>query len=78
MLWYREGRNRQVEISWGTHLCVTWDALTEADMMIYLEEKSLMIDRELDLIKREMHTISLLQAIQNIKWIWKKYCQINV
>lgn len=53
-----------------------FNALTEADMMIYLGENSLVVDTELNLIKLEMRMISLRQAIQNIKWIWKKYCQI--
>lgn len=44
--------------------------------MIYLGENSLVADTELNLIKIELHMISLRQAIQNLKWIWKKYCQI--
>lgn len=65
-----------MEISLCSHLSITLDALTAADMMIYLGENSLVVDRELNLIKIEMHMISLRQVTQNIKWIWKKYCQI--
>lgn len=65
-----------MEISWCSHPCVALDALTGADMMIYLGENSLVVDTELNFIKIEMHTISLRQAMQNIKWIWKKHCQV--
>lgn len=46
-------------------------------MMIYLGENSLLVDTELSFIKIEMHTISLRQAMQNIKLIWKGYCQVT-
>jgi len=65
-----------MKISWCSHLCLPLDALTEADIMIYLGQNSLVVDTELNLIKIKMHTISLRQATQNIKWIWEKYCQI--
>lgn len=45
-------------------------------MMIYLGENSLVVDTELNFIKIEMHMISLRQAMQNIKRIWKKHCQV--
>lgn len=46
-------------------------------MMIYLGENSLVVDTELNFIKIEMHMISLRQAMQNIKRIWKKHCQVT-